>query len=53
MKQLVPAESPSFNAGWEAYFIQRELSDNPNEPGTDYYDEWLAGFESAKSSAGK
>ena len=51
MTNLTPDKSPSFNAGWEAYFIDRDLQDNPNQPGTDYHKDWVAGFESARSNA--
>ncbi|MAA94918.1 MAG: hypothetical protein CML22_07025 [Rheinheimera sp.] len=47
---LLRGKSNSFNSGWESYFINRDLSDNPNKPGSEYYIEWADGFSSAQAT---
>ena len=49
-KELVPGENASFNAGWESFFIGRELSDNPNTDATEYHKDWAKGFAAAQAS---
>ncbi len=47
-------ESASYNSGWESFFIDREISDNPHTKDTQSYVEWRSGFLAAKrSSAGE
>lgn len=47
---VLQGKSNSFISGWESFCINRELTDNPNKPGTEYYKEWADGFSSAQDS---
>ena len=44
-------ESPSWNDGWESYFIDREINDNPHTINTESHSEWVSGFRAAKTKA--
>lgn len=48
--EFAPGKSPAFNAGWESFFIGRDISDNPNADGTDYHKDWADGFTAAKAN---
>lgn len=48
--QFVPGKSEAYNAGWESFFIDRELSDNPHSAGTEYHKDWTDGFAAAQAS---
>lgn len=48
--QFVPGKSEAYNAGWESFFIGRELSDNPHSAGTEYHKDWTDGFAAAQAS---
>lgn len=48
--QFVPGKSDAYNAGWESFFIDRELSDNPHSAGSEPYSDWADGFNAAQTS---
>lgn len=50
LKEFVPGKSAAFNAGWESYFIDRELNDNPHPAGSECNQDWSDGFIAAQSS---
>jgi hypothetical protein len=43
-------ESAGWGAGWESYFIDREIGDNPYAMDTLAHSEWLGGFRAAKKN---
>ncbi|MAA93993.1 MAG: hypothetical protein CML22_06745 [Rheinheimera sp.] len=49
--EFVPGKSEAYNAGWESFFIDRDLSDNPHLVGTEQHKEWDSGFGEAWLSA--
>lgn len=48
--QFVPGKSEPYNAGWESFFINRELRDNPHSAGSESHKEWADGFRAAQAS---
>lgn len=50
LKQFVPGKSEAYNAGWESFFIDRELSDNPHSAGSKTHNDWADGFNAAQAS---
>lgn len=50
-KQFVQGKSPAFNSGWESFFINRELGDNPHRANTEPHKDWHDGFVAAQSSS--
>lgn len=50
-KEFVPGRSSAFNAGWESYFIHREATDNPHREGSEQHNDWIGGFDAARSNS--
>lgn len=44
---FVPNKSDFYNKGWEGFFIQRELGDNPYSLGSEEHTQWSEGFNDA------
>jgi hypothetical protein len=49
-KQFVIGKSDAYNDGWESFFIDRELSDNPHSAGSESHNDWSEGFRAAQAS---
>lgn len=47
---FVPGKSEAYNAGWESFFIDRDLSDNPHSAGSESHNDWSDGFHAAQAS---
>lgn len=52
-KEFVPGKSAAFNAGWESFFIDRDLSDNPHSVNSECNQDWADGFAEAQASTDK
>lgn len=48
-KEFVLGKGAAFNAGWESFFIDRELSDNPHSAGSQFHKDWADGYRAAQA----
>lgn len=49
--EFVKGKTEPYNKGWESFFIERDISDNPYSVGTQQHKEWVDGFSEAWLSA--